>query len=103
IEQALPSQHDWLRNQLTFVKRLELRDLTIAQPLEMLREPHVGYVMEMVTGMEPLSRLMNPSRTESSLGEWYGARGGLRRRLRLLARTADVLNALHAKGLIYGD
>jgi serine/threonine protein kinase len=69
----------------------------------MLREPHVGYVMEMVTGMEPLSRLTAPLPSEPSLGEWYRGRGGLRRRLRLLARLADVLNALHAKGLIYGD
>jgi eukaryotic-like serine/threonine-protein kinase len=103
IEQSSPSRQDWLRNQLTFVKRLELRDLPIAQPLEMLREPHVGYVMEMVTGMEPLSRLIEPPSTESSLGDWYRARGGVRRRLQLLARTADVFNALHAKGLIYGD
>jgi DNA-binding helix-hairpin-helix protein with protein kinase domain len=103
IDEAQSSRHDWLRNQLTFVKRLELRDLPIAQPLEMLREPHVGYVMELVTGMEPLSRLIEPPPAEPSIREWYRSNGGLRRRLRILARVADVLNGLHARGLIYGD
>lgn len=103
LDQTHTARQDWLRNQLTFVKRLELKDLPIAQPLEMLREPHLGYLMELVTGMEPLSRLIEPPPGIRSVREWYQTGGGLRRRLRLLARLAEVLNALHAKGLIYGD
>src|SRR5438128_1543732 len=46
VDESRSSRQDQLRNQLTFVKRLDLKDLPIAKPLEMLREPHVGYVME---------------------------------------------------------
>ena len=103
MDETQRARQDWLRNQLTFVKRLELKDLPIAQPLEMLREPHLGYVMELVTGMEPLSRLIEPPPNVHSVRDWYKSGGGLRRRLKLLARVAEVLNVLHAKGLIYGD
>jgi eukaryotic-like serine/threonine-protein kinase len=103
IDNASLSRREWLRNQLTFVKRLDLKGLSIARPLEMLREPHLGYVMELVTGMEPISRLIDPPRGKTSLVAWYRAGGGLRRRLLLLARIADLLNSLHAKGLVYGD
>jgi len=103
MDETLRARQEWLRNQLTFVKRLELKDLPIAQPLEMLREPHLGYVMELVTGMEPLSRLIEPPPNVHSVADWYKSGGGLRRRLKLLARVAEVLNVLHAKGLIYGD
>ena len=51
MDETQRARQDWLRNQLIFVKRLELKDLPIAQPLEMLREPHLrGDVMELVTG-----------------------------------------------------
>ena len=53
--------------------------------------------------MEPLSGLIEPPTNVHSVGDWYKSGGGLRRRLKLLGRVAEVLNALHAKGLIYGD
>jgi eukaryotic-like serine/threonine-protein kinase len=37
----------------------DLRELAIAQPLEMLQPPHLGYVMELITGMVPLSKLID--------------------------------------------
>lgn len=92
-----------LRNQLTQVKRLALADLEIARPLEMLREPVLGYVMELLTGMQPLKALGSVPKDEVSPAAWYLAGGGLRRRLQLLARSADVLAALHGKGLVYSD
>lgn len=101
IFDTMPSRRERLRNQLTAVKRLDLAGLEIARPLEMLREPALGYVMELLTGMQPLSELSRPP--SSSLAEWYIATGGLRRRLALLARTGDVLAALHGKGLVYSD
>ncbi|WP_052518789.1 protein kinase domain-containing protein [Archangium violaceum] len=97
------SRRDRLRNQLLQVKRLALGDLELARPLEMLRNPHVGYVMELLTGMVPLKRLTHLPREELSLTQWYLSGGGLRRRLRLLARTADLLSQLHGKGLVYSD
>lgn len=92
-----------LRNQLTRVRVLDLKDLPIAKPLGLLRGPDLGYVMEMVTGMVPIGGLAQlPPGAPSSL-EWYLQTGGLRRRLRLLARTADVLGILHSRGLVYSD
>lgn len=103
LEQALPGQPEALRQQLAFVRRLDLRDLDVCRPLETLREPLTGYVMELLDDMEPLSSLANvPGDVESPL-DWYGGGGGLRRRLELLARAAATLSALHGKGLVYGD
>lgn len=97
------SRRERLRNQLTQVKRLALTDLEIARPLEMLRDPVLGYVMELLTGMQPLKALGAVPRDVASPAVWYLAGGGLRRRLQLLARSADVLAAVHGKGLVYSD
>lgn len=97
------ARRERLRNQLTQVKRLSLADLEIARPIEMLREPVLGYVMELLTGMQPLKALGAVPKEESSPAAWYLAGGGLRRRLQLLARSADALAALHGKGLVYSD
>jgi serine/threonine protein kinase len=99
------SQRELLRRQLKHIQQmnLELRELAIARPLEMLQPPHLGYVMELVTGMMPLSRLIDIPRNVDLLAEWYLSGGGLRRRLLLLARCAEVLSQLHSKGLVYSD
>lgn len=92
-----------LRNQLTHVRRLPIGDLSLAKPLELLRPPHTGYVMELLTGMVPIQRLFSPPKGESAGVEWYLRTGGLRRRLRVLARAAQTLARLHGKGLAYSD
>ncbi len=92
-----------LRRQLEFVKRLPLDELPITRPLQMLREPHVGYVMEMLTEMQPIDKLIQPDNPDVALPEWYVQTGGLQRRLRLLARCARVLSQLHGKALVYSD
>lgn len=97
------ARRERLRNQLTQVKRLCLADLEIARPIEMLREPVLGYVMELLTGMQPLRTLGAVPKSETSTSAWYLEGGGLRRRLQLLARAADVLAGLHGKGLVYSD
>ena len=97
------SRRERLRNQLTQVKRLPISDLEIARPIEMLREPVLGYVMELLTGMQPLKTLAVVPKDTPSPAAWYFEGGGLRRRLQLLARSADVLAALHGKGLVYSD
>ncbi len=81
-----PSRRERLRNQITQVKRLSLSDLEIARPLEMLREPVLGYLMELLTGMQPLSALGNPPKATTSVSRWYLETGSLRRRLAVLAR-----------------
>lgn len=98
-----PERREALRDQLAHVRRLDLAGLPIARPLALLRPPHVGYIMELLTGMQPLQRLLVPPPGVGSPLAWYRETGGLRRRLRLLARVAEVLAAVHGKGLAYGD
>ena len=92
-----------LRDQLAMVGRLPLEGVAVARPLEQLRPPHVGYVMKLFTGMTSLGSLGRPPRGVESVRTWYFAGGGLRRRLRLLARTAEVLSEIHGRGLVYVD
>lgn len=95
--------HERLRNQLTHVLRLPVGELPLAKPLELLRAPHAGYVMELLTGMVPIRTLLAPPRGERAGIDWYQRTGGLRRRLLVLARAAHTLAQLHGKGLAYAD
>jgi DNA-binding helix-hairpin-helix protein with protein kinase domain len=92
-----------LRNQITHVRRLPIGELSLSKPLEMLRPPHTGYVMELITGMVPIRTLLTPPKGEPAGVEWYMRTGGLRRRLLVLSRAAHTLAQLHGKGLAYSD
>lgn len=93
-----------IRNQFTHVRRLPVGELSLAKPLEMLRPPHTGYVMELLTGMVPIKRILAPPKNEEvPIFEWYLRSGGLRRRLLTLGRAAHILAQLHGKGLAYSD
>lgn len=86
------------------VRRLPIEDLTsIAAPLSTLRTRY-GYVMTWLRGMVPLGtdRLPSSSR-RNEIVDWYIATGGLRRRLALIARLAEVMADLHGRGLVYVD
>ena len=55
------SRRELLRGQLQNIRRMhELRDLAIASPLELLQAPHLGYVMELITGMTSIAQLIHP-------------------------------------------
>lgn len=90
-----------LRERLDDVLLLPLEDLRIARPLALLRG-QVGYTLRLLTDMEPISALIAPPGTED-LGDWYIASGGLRRRLRVLAKAARLLARIHALPVVYGD
>jgi DNA-binding helix-hairpin-helix protein with protein kinase domain len=90
-----------LRATLEEVRKLPVEDLPLARPLEVLRPPDCGYVMELLTGMVPISRLSRPEGDDAAA--WYSAGGGLRRRLAALANAAEVLNALHARAIAWCD
>lgn len=96
-----------IRQQIQRVRLMSLDDLPVTRPLAILRPPFVGYVMEYLTGMEPINNLMKPSKEiwddSSKLIAWYNKSGGLRRRLEILAKLATTLYRLHSKGLSYGD
>jgi DNA-binding helix-hairpin-helix protein with protein kinase domain len=93
-----------VRESIARIRRLPLDGLNVARPLRALLEPHVGYVMELMTGMVPLETLAQPPREHvSNFGQWYIDTGSLQRRLRILAKMAALFSALHERGLAYGD
>lgn len=99
-------QYQNLLQTINSVRRLPLDGLSIAKPLELLQWPDIGYVMEFMTDMVPISHLIVPRLKlfdGTQLIDWYVETGGLRRRLRVLANTASVLSRLHGMGLVYGD
>ena len=98
-----PRQRERLRDQLAMVAKLPLERLAVAQPIDQLRPPHVGYVMELFTGMVPLHSLLRPPKGAASVTQWYLDGGGLGRRLRLLAHIAQAISALHGRALVYTD
>ncbi|GAB2932022.1 hypothetical protein GCM10027280_19660 [Micromonospora polyrhachis] len=99
---ADPGQATALESRLRAVARMPIEDLPIARPMVMLAEPDLGFVMELVDDMVPLERQMLAP-YEVELVPWYLATGGLRRRLRILARIATTLATLHTRGMAYGD
>jgi serine/threonine protein kinase len=99
-------------------------DINIAKPLSVL-ENEAGYVMHLLSGMEPFSKLF-PSELSKEEAEQmkipeflkdlyekdkrsafyfthYLNTGGLRKRLYSLSRVAIVLMRLHSRGLVYSD
>jgi len=96
-----------IRQQIQRVRLMPIDDLPVTRPLALLRPPFVGYVMEYLTGMEPIQNLMKPSKEiwedSDKLLSWYNKSGGLNRRLDILAKLATILYRLHSKGLSYGD
>ena len=98
-----PCQRERLRDQLAMVARLPLEGLAVAQPIDQLRPPHIGYVMGLLTGMTPLRSLLQPPKGVDSVTQWYVDGGGLGRRLRLLAHIAQAISALHGRALVYTD
>jgi DNA-binding helix-hairpin-helix protein with protein kinase domain len=91
-----------LSDRLARLRWLPLEDLPVSRPVEVLDEPFTGYVMERLQDMVPMSELTSPPRGADLL-DWYASRGGLRRRLRLLARCAETLAVTHGRGIVYGD
>lgn len=97
-----------LQKQIRRVRLMPLENLPVAKPLSILRPPNLGYVMAYLTGMEPLTTLIDPppdipKDDPDNLINWYIKTGGLKRRLAIMARLATVINQLHSKGLVYGD
>lgn len=102
-----PRSIDWKR-QIEQVHRLPIteNDLPIAMPKALIVKPRAGYVMELMDGLVPLEQLLTQAQQAFLDGEGlsgYLASGGLRRRLRLLARLARVMARLHGLGIAHGD
>ena len=100
-ESQLAGPGDGLAERLARLRWLPLDGLPVSRPLRPLAGPHVGYTMDLLDDMEPMAALCEPP--DGEMEPWYLAGGGLRRRLRLLARCAGILGILHGRGLVYGD
>lgn len=97
-------EREALKNQIAFIRSLPLDDLPVAMPVDSLAPPLVGYTMQLLRDMEPATTLLRPPKELGmSMPEWYASRGGLMRRLRLMAKTCDILSEIHSRGLCYGD
>lgn len=93
-----------LENQMHFLRSLDLAGIPVARPEAVIVHPAPGYLMRLLTDMVPLQEAMMPAPNKGGTNAlWYQDSGGLRRRLRLSARTARAVAMLHAKGLCYGD
>ena len=96
------------KRHLEWIMRQNLEGLHIARPQEIIAKPAnvVGYVMELMDGLEPLDKSLETSflqLAEHGSLEGYRQTGGLKRRLLLLRELARTLADLHARGLAFGD
>lgn len=97
-----PRAAERLRGRIGVVRRLDLVGLPVSRPLDLLAAPDIGYSMELLEEMVPIQLLASAPASRDLL-DWYAETGGLRRRLRLLARAADAFAALHARGVVFAD
>jgi len=97
-------ERESLKNRIAFVRSLPLGDLPVAMPVDSLAPPLVGYTMQLLRDMEPATSLLRPPKNLGMrLAEWYAGRGGLMRRLRVMAKSCDILSEIHSRGLCYAD
>jgi DNA-binding helix-hairpin-helix protein with protein kinase domain len=98
---AANATREELQAKLRRIMRTDLRGIPIAAPHGLIDGP-LGYIMELLEDMVPLTTLYNQPRGADT-ATWYRDTGGLRRRLTVLAKLADALHRLHAKALAYCD
>lgn len=77
------------------------KELHIAKPSRMLKEPVNGYVMRLLSDMQPIKKLIIPN--SDSIAKFYNETGGLRRRLSLLKNIARELAIINSKSIVYAD
>lgn len=81
-----------------------IEDLPIAMPEAVTAaDGSVFYAAQMLDDMRPLGAILAPHPRTADATTWLRATGGMARRMRLLARLAWVIAALHRRGLVYGD
>lgn len=94
----------WITRVVNLMRR-PLEGLHVAAPLALAFNPRtnnpVGYLMELMDGLEPLAELIEKVRDEGI--ESFVRSGGLRKRMKALARLARILAELHGRGLAFGD
>ena len=100
------------RAHIEWLIRQDLQDLKLARPLVLLKEPRMGYAMELMEGLIPLKDLFDSFiKASDDISEEdpaphiqdYLDQGGLKRRIGILCQLARTLNQLHSRGMLYGD
>jgi len=91
-----------VHGRLRRVRRLPLEGIRIAGVDALLAPPRIGYTMQLAGEMFELSQLQHPP-PGADFEIWYRETGGLARRLRLMARLADAIARLHARGIAFQD
>jgi len=105
-ELGLPTTDDKVRytyeEKINRVKVIPFpKQVNLATPVDTLAPPHIGYTMQMLTGMVPLEKDMKQK--EGSLLRNYLNTGGLKRRLLILKKLSSILAYLQMNNLVYGD
>jgi serine/threonine protein kinase len=110
------------RIRFTKIRLLPLpKNINVSIPVALL-EGQAGYVMQLLSDMDPFSRFWIDGKTAKEMEnrkipDWlagmpneeakkivfYNESGGLRRRLTALYKAAVILSRLHGNGLVYGD
>ena len=100
-----PRTQSW-HSHIQWISRQALEGLHIAAPRALIVKPRLGYVMELMDGLESLKPILDQSLQAMQAGDGlkgFMVSGGVSRRVRLLARLARSLASLHGRGLAYGD
>ena len=102
-------REEWI-NHIRWLMRQPLENLTIARPVAIIEKPRLGYVMELMDGLAPISHLLETAEysmleggTPADKLSGFLKTGGLKRRVTLLAKLARLLADLHGRGMAFGD
>ena len=68
-------------------------------PMDCLKEPNIGYTLNIPNNFAPLSTIMNPG----GKPDFYIKTGGFKRRLEILTNISKILIKLHSLPCIYGS
>lgn len=95
------SEYEKFVDEVNDVRILDLpRDIKIAKPIELLEKPHVGYYMQLLSGMEPIKNLFVPQKDIKKLLE---EKAGILKRITVLMNISEVFAKLYEKNIMYGD
>lgn len=95
---------EWIEH-IRWLMLQDLEKLQIARPIARIIKPRLGYVMELMDGLQSLEKLMEETELGLQDGDVkaYIHQGGIQRRLTLMSKLARTLADLHGRGMAFGD
>lgn len=95
------NEYEKFVDEINDVRILDLpRDIKIARPIELLEKPHIGYYMQLLSGMEPIKNLFLPQKDIKKL---LVEKAGILKRITVIMNISEVLAKLYEKNIMYGD